>query len=164
MRISECFDLRVGQASLDFVNVDVERDAPLFIDPRSLRLLPTEWGARCVSLIQSFFDQVLDGIRQSRRDETLALLEQLKEPNETHLGLSSGRSRGRALGTESALLIYDALAQSEAVKTGLIQDLEETALMVEGIAFDIVSDTATNIIRAPDRVHAESGTVARDSA
>lgn len=149
LRVSEVYKLGLHQPALDFVNIDVEGDAPLFIDPRSLRLLPTRWGHECVSLIQDFFGHVLDLVKNGGRDRALTLLEQLREPNETHLGLSSGKSRGRALGPESAVLIYDALAKSEAVKTGLIQDLEETALMVEGIAFDIISDIATNIIRGP---------------
>lgn len=149
MRVSDVFELGMGQASLDFVNVRVDADTHLFVDPRALRLLQTEWGGECVSLIQNFFDRVLDGIREGNRDQTLNLLERLREPNETHLGLSTGRSRGHAIGQESAVRIYEALAQSEAIKTGLIQDLEETALMVEGVGFDLVSDIATNIIRGP---------------
>jgi hypothetical protein len=149
MRVSEHYGLGVGQPALDFVNVDVVGDDRLYIDPRALRLLPTSWGSECVSLIQNFFDHVLDGIRQGERDETLSLLRQLREPNETHLGESRGRAQGRALGPRSAENIYDALSGSEAVKTGLIQDLEETALMVDGIAFDIISDIATNLIRGP---------------
>jgi hypothetical protein len=149
MRVSEVYSLELGQPALDFVNVDVERDARVYLDPRALRLLPTEWGSECVSLIQDFFGYVLEAIRDGRREEALTALEQLREPNETHLGMSKGVSRGRALGPGSAGQIYDALATSEAIKTGLLQDLEETALMVEGIAYDIVSDIATNIIRGP---------------
>lgn len=55
------------------------------------------------------------------RDRALALLEQLREPNETPLGLASSQARVRALGPESAVLIYDALAASEAVQIGLIE-------------------------------------------
>jgi hypothetical protein len=149
MRVSDCFDIGLGQPALDFVNVDVARDARLFVDPRALRLLPTRWGSESVSLIQNFFSHIIDLIGDSKRDEALSLLEQLREPNETHLGLSSKESRGYALGPGSAELIYDALAESEAVKTGLIEDLEESALVVERIGFDIISDIATNIIRGP---------------
>lgn len=73
----------------------------------------------------------------------------LREPNETHLGLSAGRSKGRALGTELARDVWKALSQSEAAKSGLLRDLEDTILMVEGISVDIVSDMTTNIIRGP---------------
>jgi hypothetical protein len=45
--------------------------------------------------------------------------------------------------------VWDALVGSEAIRTGLLEDLEETVLMIEGISFDRISDMATNIIRAP---------------
>jgi hypothetical protein len=149
MRVSDRFQLGLGQPALDFVNVDDAGDAPVYIDPRALRLMPTPWGNECVSLIQDFFTHVLESISADRREDAISLLQQLREPNETHLGLSQGRSRGRALGPQTAVQIYDALAASEAVKSKLVADLEETALMVEGIGFDIISDIATNIIRGP---------------
>ena len=44
---------------------------------------------------------------------------------------------------------WESLRGSEATKTGLLENLEETILMVEGISSDIVSDILTNIIREP---------------
>ena len=54
MRVSEYFKLNQDQPTLDFVNVDVNDDTEAFIDPRALRLLPSEWGNQCVSIIQDF--------------------------------------------------------------------------------------------------------------
>ncbi len=149
MRVSEYFQLGRAQPTLDFVDVDVFGDLPVFVDPRALRLLPNEWGAECVSLIQGFFRTVLTAIADGRDDDGQALLRSLREPNETHLGLSRDRARGRALGWESARDVWEALSRSQAVRSGLLEDLEDTILMVEGIAADIVSDIATNIIREP---------------
>jgi hypothetical protein len=73
----------------------------------------------------------------------------LREPNETHFGLSLNKSNGRGLGEISAKDVWTALSKSEAVKSGLLEDLEDTILMVEGIAEDIISDMVTNIIRQP---------------
>lgn len=36
MRVSEFYSLGLTQGSLDFVDVDVENDVPLFIDPRAI--------------------------------------------------------------------------------------------------------------------------------
>jgi hypothetical protein len=77
------------------------------------------------------------------------LLRALSEPNETHLGLSKGRSQGRALGRRSAHDVWGALSRCEAARSGLLKDLEDTVLLVEGIDVDLVSDMTTNIIRGP---------------
>lgn len=147
MRISEHFSLGLEQPSLDFVNVDTTDDSAIFVDPRAIRLLTDEWGDECVYLVQDFFGKVLELIRDGKDQEALEVLKVLKEPNETHLGLSAGKSRGRALGTDSAEEVWKALKASKAVKSGLLEDLEDTLLMIDGIGPDIVSDITTNIIR-----------------
>ncbi|WP_336868882.1 hypothetical protein [Sphingomonas sanguinis] len=102
-----------------------------------------------MSLIQNFFETILLKIKAGDNAEAEALLGQLREPNETHLGLSRGRSRGRALGDGSAHDVWGALSRSEAAKTGMVQDLEDTVLLIPKIGVDIVSDVTTNIIRMP---------------
>lgn len=148
-RVSTVYKLGRTQGSLDFVDVDVEHDTAVFLSPRALQLLPNDWGDQCVHLIQTFFQQVLKLIKAGKRTEAEALLCQLREPNETRLGLSSDKPQGRALGTESAKEVWAALSKSQAAKSGLLRDLEDTALMIEGIAVDIISDMTTNIIRGP---------------
>lgn len=149
MRISKRFKLNRHQGELDFVDVDDVGDTRLFVDPRALRLLPTEWGHECVSLIQNFFRTVLKAIQEGEDAEAIRLLGGLTEPNETHLGLSKREARGTALGPGLARDTFKSLSQSEAAKSSLLVDLEDTALMVEGIDRDRVSDIATNIIRGP---------------
>lgn len=147
--MSEHYKLNRDQPTLDFVDVDVLNDVKLFVDPRALRLLPSVWGHECVALVQGFFSAVLNAIRSGDDRRAQYLLAQLKEPNETHLGLSRGRSQGRALGDQSAIDVWDALKGSVAVKSGLLRDLEDTILLVDGVGDDIVSDMTTDIIRAP---------------
>lgn len=149
MRVSKYFKLGRTQPTLSFVDVDIEADVRLFVSPRAIRLLTTEWGDECVSLVQSFFSKVLSLIRAGQHVEAVSLLEMLREPNETHLGLSKGPSRGRVLGSGSAENVWDALSKSKAARSGLLTDLEDTVLMIEGISVDIVSDVVTNIIRGP---------------
>lgn len=149
MRVSEYFKLGLTQPSLDFVDVDIERDIKVFVDPRALRLLPSTWGAECVSLVQNFFQAVITAIANNENETARNLLIYLKEPNETHLGLSREKARGRALGASSAYDLWEALSRSEAITSGLLEDLEDTILMIEGIGPDIVSDITTNLIREP---------------
>lgn len=149
MKVSEYYQLGRRQPTLDFVDVDIDTDVALFVDPYALRHLPTDWGIECVSMVKDFFQTVIDHIRHERHQEAINLLAALKEPNEIRLGLSQGRPHGRALGPQSATKTWDALCRSDAVQSGLIEDLEDTILLIEGISSDIVSDITTNIIRAP---------------
>jgi len=149
VRVSQRFALGAAQSQLEFVDIDLESDTPLFVDPRALRLLDSEWAEECVALIQDFFRVVLDKIANGRDDEAKRLLRVLREPNETHLGLSRGRPRGHGLGYESAGDLWEALSESEAITSGLLEDLEDTILMIPGVSNDIISDIATNIIRRP---------------
>jgi hypothetical protein len=149
MRVSEYYHLERAQPELDFVDVDIYGDVRIYVDPRALRLLPSRWGDECVSMIQNFFQTVLETIKNGMEERAKSLLMTLKEPNETHLGLSKDKARGRALGYESAIDVYEALSHSGAARSGLLEDLEDTILMVEGIDKDIVSDITTNIIRGP---------------
>lgn len=149
MRVSNYYKLPHTQPELDFVDVTVHGDDRLFIDPRALRLLGSEWGHKCVCLVQSFFQTVLAAIQDGDLDLARRLLGRLKEPNETHLGLSKARARGRGMGHSSAVQVSESLSKSMAVKSGLLTDLEDTILMVDGIGDDIISDMTTNIIRGP---------------
>jgi hypothetical protein len=148
-RVSKYYKLNRTQPTLDFVDVDIVGDIRVFIDPRAIRLLPSQWGDECVSLVQNFFRTVLVAIHEGQHGQARALLSVLREPNETHLGLSRGKSRGRGLGRESVKDVWKALTKSEAVKSGLLEDLEDTILMIEGVSSDIISDITTNIIRQP---------------
>lgn len=149
MRISEFYNLNRTQPTLDFVDAPIDGDVSVFIDPRALRCLPSDWGARCIFLIQSFFHTVLHLIKNKEDKKARELLATLREPNETHLGLSKGAARGRGLGRDSARDVWKALSESQALHSGLLEDLEDAILMIEGISSDIISDMTTNIIRLP---------------
>jgi hypothetical protein len=100
-------------------------------------------------MVKDFFNRVLLAIQEQKHPEAKALLSGLSEPNETHLGLSVGASRGRAVGRGRAAELWDALRQSEAVHQGLIEEIEDTVLLVPGVGPDVVSDITTNVIREP---------------
>jgi hypothetical protein len=148
-RISQHFKLSGDQSTLEFVDVPVKADASFFVDQRAFRQLRGDWGEQCVSLLQTFFDAVISRIQSGDDQGAQELLASLSEPNETHLGLSRGRPAGRGMGTGLATEMWDALRQSEAAQSGLLQDLEDTVLFIEGIGHDRISDITTNIVRGP---------------
>lgn len=149
MRISEYFKLGKTQPFLGFVDVRLDTDIPVFLDPTAIKSLNSTWGQECASLIQYYFESVLKRIKSEDHNGARILVSSLTERNEFHLGFSSGISRGRGFGAKSAVTVWGALSQSLAAKSGLLKDLEDTCLLIEGIGRDMISDAVSNIIRGP---------------
>jgi len=124
-------------------------DLPVFVEPSAIRSLGTQWSNQCVALLQNFFSSVLDAVKRGDKARAVELLSSLRERNEFHLGYSSGKSRGHAFGTGSAGSVWDSLLRSKAAKTGVLKDLEDTALLIDGVGPDMISDAVCNIIRGP---------------
>lgn len=145
--VSKTFNLGKSQAELDFVDVDVTKDTPLFIDPFALSRRRDRWSHEAHQTLSEFFQRVLDAIRSKNDNLARELLGYLQEPNETRLGLSKGKSQGAGIGHFQADELFDALKSSAAVQSGLIQSVGECELMIDGISWDKISDLTTNVIR-----------------
>lgn len=146
---SAFFNLNKSQYELDFVDVPINNgDVTLFIDPYAISRRIDRWSVQCHNLIVDFFQEIIDNIRNGKKEEARYMLSGLREPNQTRLGMSRGKQpRGRGVGGEQADALYQALAESSAVKTGFLKDLEDCELLIEGIGRDKISDITTNIIR-----------------
>ena len=68
MRISEYFDIGKTQPYLDFVDVQLDTDIEVFVDPTALRSLKSTWGHECASLVQYYFEAVLNRIKEGRHE------------------------------------------------------------------------------------------------
>lgn len=149
MRVSQFYKLGKTQPSLPFLDVDIQNDVKLFVNPRAINNLDSEWADHCKDIMKGFFKELLSATKAGKNARVLELLSRLKEPNETHLGLSEGESDGRGLGPEKAKQIARSFQRSKAVRSGLLTDLEDTVLLIDGISTDILSDIITNTIRGP---------------
>lgn len=146
-RFSEVFGLGLSQHELDFVDVSKEYDTPVYVDPYAIEISDDIWSAQASEHIRSFFREVLDAIRADDVERATNLMSHLHEPAETFLGISRLEPKGRGLGSQQAGDLIRAICTSEAYRTGILSDLSEMALYVEGIDRDKISDLTTNIIR-----------------
>ena len=147
IRFSKHFKINKSQAELDFVDIYVNDDIPLYIDPYVFKLRTDEWSIECNDLIVDFFSTVINAIKNKRTVYAKQLLEQLSEPRETHLGVSRGSTFGKGVSGKQANDLYERLSNSKAVSSGRVTDISDCELMIPGIGFDKVSDITTNIIR-----------------
>jgi len=147
VKISETFSLNRTQSELDFVDIDTSGDLPLFLDPFFLGLRKDKWSIESTLILRSFFQDVINKIRGNQIDEAKLLFEHLEEPNTTCLGMSQGQPMGRGVGPSNADDVFDNIIGSQAIQTGLLQDLEDTVLFVRNFGKDKLSDMTTNIIK-----------------
>lgn len=146
-RFSDVFKIKGNQSTLDFIDIDLEKDTRLYLDPYAIQIREDEWSAKCGDFIRSYFQEVLGALQKNQNDRVVHLLSRLHEPNETFLGQSKGAPSGRGWGTNKAKLLANALRNSRAIATGLIADISEAELFIYGVGPDMISDLTTNILR-----------------
>ena len=144
---SSYFKIKKTQAELDFVDVDIDIDTPLYIDPYALTTRDDEWSLQCHQLVVSYFQTILLAIKNNDINKGTRLLSHLGEPEETKLGVSQPGNKGRGIGPNQASEMFKALKDSKAAKSGLLEDLSDFALFIPLIGRDKISDMTTNIIR-----------------
>lgn len=149
MKASRFFDLDHDQTTLDFVDVPIGNDLAVYVDPSRLRTLTSPWASECQSLLQHFFEVLLAHVVDGDEQNAKMLLSYLAERNEFHLGLSEGLSDGRAFGKVYANRMWEAFSKSAAARSGLMSDIEDTCLFIEGVGPDRISDAVCNILRGP---------------
>ena len=147
MLFSEFYGLGQSQFELDFVDVPIDGDILLFVDPFGISQSVDPWSQQCNRTIVSFFQHVVDAIISHDLELARRLLSHLREPNETRLGFSRGRPQGAGIGRGQSEQLLEALQESSAVRTGFISSLEEAEILIEGVGRDKISDLSTNIIR-----------------
>lgn len=147
-RFSRHFQINAPQSQLDFVDVSTSYDTKVYVDPYAIEIRDDVWSGQCSELIRSFFLEVLDALRA--RDDVRArnLMSHLHEPAETFLGVSKFEPKGKGVGEKQARQLVNGIKKSAAFKSGILSDLSEMALFVEGVGRDKISDLTTNIIRS----------------
>lgn len=144
---TEYFGIKEKQRNLEFVDIYVNADKKFFLDPAKLLNFDDAMSIQMSNAIVQYFDELLQCIRKHDKSSSLRLLNGLREPKEIHLGYATNGYVGNAVGGVKGEKIYRKLSESNAIKTGLLKDLEESALLVEGINRDIISDMTVMITK-----------------
>jgi len=147
IKLTESYNIKKNQEDLEFVDIDLQQDLELFIDPYIFTKLNGDFAKSCNNAIIKFFNEVINLIRKNDEINAKRMLNGLKEPSETHLGLSEHSIYGNGVRGKKAAKLYKMLSKSRAAKTGNLKDLSDCELMIDGIGKDSISDITTNVIR-----------------
>jgi hypothetical protein len=146
-RFSDHYGLRKRQSQLDFVDIPLDTDVALYVDPYALSVSGGDWLRECGNIVVNFFDVFLGAIKAGDESKAMGLISNLHEPNDAHLGVSRGRPSGRGWGGMQGRMLYQTLVQSAAVTSGRLKDLSDIELLMPGIGPDKISDLTINVIR-----------------
>lgn len=149
MNFTNYMDIPIkGHVDIDFVDVHVDGDNRLYIDPERILLSDHPFAGIANEAIEDFFDTLCQAA--TRRDDTALyrLLSFGREPNETHLGLSAFRSCGRGATPEIILPIVHDMIDSGMFDAGLVTQLSDLHLWTPNFHYDRLSDLTTNVIRS----------------
>ncbi|CCG88103.1 hypothetical protein [Erwinia piriflorinigrans] len=147
MKFSEAFGIYGRQVGLDFIDIPLHTDLRLFLDPTMIKALKSQWGRSLVLALQDYFADIMASIKHGDLNKASYLLSSLRESNAFHLGYSTKKSSGTALGEKTAEDILASLKGSKAANSGILTDLEDTALTISGIGYDRISDSICNILK-----------------
>lgn len=67
MKISEIFALNKQQHELDFINIDIDKEIPLFLDAYIFSVRDDVWARECNILIEDFFRKIHEYIKLGRK-------------------------------------------------------------------------------------------------
>jgi len=154
-RVAQIYGLS-GQ--LPFLNVDVDKDNRLFLDPSAIRNGKGKYASRADRKLRDFFGEVLTCARSSD-PKALAkgerLLQSMHEPNENRLGYTKRGSKGHAFADEMGSLLWTAIRENRTLHSGtsaglsiqfaVLSSLERVPLFIDRVDRDMISDLATRV-------------------
>lgn len=148
MNISEKFGFTTkGHQFIDFIDINLDTDTELYIDPTLIDRLPTSWCIETKKILQDYFDNVFECCKAKNYSRLDSLVAFGKEPNETKLGLSVEQSRGKGSKPDSLRNIFRTVAEQCLIENGLVEKPSDLCIFVHNFAEDRMSDLITNIIR-----------------
>lgn len=147
MKISEIYKLNKSQYELDFVDINIEKDMSLFLDPYFISKTEFPLAEDAYRTLKNYFDFLLVLLRNGKMREAKECFSYLGESNEICLGMSKNKPSGKGMGPSDADKIFKSLIESKAYQTGLMEDIEDFRIFVPNVDKDKISDMAANIIR-----------------
>ena len=145
--ISEILQLNIeGHGNIDFVDIAINRDNLLFIDPLLIERKPGKWAKQANEIVKSFFDNFYNAYRLVDEERKRKLLSYAREQNATRLGYGNGNN-GKG-NTANGLLETFRPLEELIKKIATIGKPEDLPVLIPGFAEDGLSDLLTNILHS----------------
>lgn len=146
--ISVYYKLGSQQPDLNFVDIVLDKDNLLFIDPRLIEASENLEIKEMQVYIEAFWAELIKRVRSKEVKKIYYTLSGLKEPHETRLGYSFSKQSGNSVASMLKLKIIDAITKNKAVQSGILSHFSDVELFIKDISSDRISDITTKIIKS----------------
>ena len=146
--ISFYYNLGSRQPNLSFVDIKLDSDNLLFIDPRLIESSEDSFVQEMQLYIEAYWGELIKRVRSKDVKKIYAILSGLKEPHETRLGYSFSKSSGNSVAGKLKPKIIDAISRNKAVQSGVLSHFADVELFIEDVSSDRISDITTKIIKS----------------
>ena len=135
MHVSDYFNKGIkGHFNYDFVDVIVNDDNLLFLDPILIKISNDQWSKEANLIIESFFDAFYDAYSKQNELQKVQLLSHAKEQNGTRLGYGNG-DNGKGNTVDGLLEVFVSLENLMKDIPG-IREVENLAVLIPNFAED----------------------------
>lgn len=141
------FNNFTGHKDIDFLDIDLDRDTRLFIDPSLIAGSLDSWCTYSNDVINSFFDTIFTCLKDNNNNKLKQLLDYGHEPNETKLGMSLGKPKGKGTTSDGLYDIFKTINTRDLIAHDLILNPMDVCVFVHDFGKDKMSDLVTNILR-----------------
>ncbi|MDN4619291.1 hypothetical protein QCD85_14375 [Paenibacillus sp. PsM32] len=152
MRFSEYFKLtQYNQRSFDFVDVLLNTDVLLFVDPLRMQIEKKDIKngllfQECNNVLDDFFSTILDLYTNNKKIEAKKKFDNSHEINYTHIGYSTGKSSGNGNTPEILGRVFDNIIDQRLIEDNVINTLFDLNIFIDDFGKDHFSDLVVSII------------------
>lgn len=145
--ISTYYKLNKKQNELEFVDINLDDDNLLFIDPRLIEIGVDQYSALMQKYVESYWSELIKFVKAKNTTKVFKILSGMKEPNETKLGYASSKKQGNSISEKIKPKLIEAIQENKAVQTGILSHFADVELFIKDISSDRISDITTKIIK-----------------
>lgn len=148
MRFSENFKLGSNlQKDFEFLNIRVDFDNELFIDPTRIEAETDTFSAECDRIILSFFNTIFDLYEADNIKNARENLVNSGESNEIFLGYTKGFPEGTGNSEEGLDKIFNYINSNGLLSNGIIGRIEDLHVFIDNFGCDKMSDLVASLIK-----------------
>ena len=146
-KVTKRFGIDLSQEGIDFIDVNLESDALLFLNPTLFgELVDIELAKKANQQVYSFFETALKFYSTNNKKEAIKLFNQSGETNAVHLGYSK-TNKGKGASEKALTKLFDTVLASKVLENRVLSNPISLVLFVEDFAEDRMSDLVISILK-----------------